>query len=48
VMDKDLKAKEAKGENVKKQRRRWKETKAAMVHEPGAALPALDAMFTKE
>jgi hypothetical protein len=48
VMDKNLKAKEAKGEYVKKQRRRWKETKAAMVHEPGAALPALDAMFTKE
>jgi hypothetical protein len=48
VMDKSLKAREAKGENVKKQRRRWKETKAAMVHEPGAALPALDAMFSKQ
>jgi len=33
---------------VKKQRRRWKETKAATVHEPGAALPALDEMITKQ
>jgi hypothetical protein len=48
VIDKSLKAKEAKGENVKKQRRRWKETKAVTVHEPGAVLPALDEMFTKQ
>jgi hypothetical protein len=33
VDDKQLKAKEAKGEDVKKLRRRWKEAKAAAVHE---------------
>jgi hypothetical protein len=32
--DKQLKAKEAKGEKVKKLRRRWKEAKAAAMHEP--------------
>jgi hypothetical protein len=36
VIDKKLKAREAKGENVKKLRRRWKEAKAAAVHEPGS------------
>jgi hypothetical protein len=36
VIDKKLKAREAKGEDVKKQRRRWKEAKAAAVHEPGS------------
>ncbi len=33
--DKKLKTREAKGEDVKKLRRRWKEAKAAAVHEPG-------------
>ncbi len=33
--DKKIRAREAKGENVKKLRRRWKEAKAAAVHEPG-------------
>ncbi len=33
--DKKLMAREAKGEDVKKLRRRWKEAKAAAVHEPG-------------
>jgi hypothetical protein len=37
VIDKKLKARESKGENVKKLRRRWKEAKAAAVHEPGSA-----------
>jgi hypothetical protein len=31
--DKQLKAREAKGEDVKRLRRRWKEEKAAAVHE---------------
>jgi hypothetical protein len=48
VIDERLKAKESKGENVKKQRRIWKETKAAAVHEPVAALPSLETMFTRE
>jgi hypothetical protein len=33
-LDRELKAREAKGEDVKKLRRRWKEAKAAAVHEP--------------
>jgi hypothetical protein len=37
VIDKKLKARESKGENVKKLRRRWKEAKAAAVHEPESA-----------
>ncbi len=37
VIDKKLKAREANGEDVKKLRRRWKEAKAAAVHEPGSA-----------
>ena len=40
--DKQLKAKEATGEDVKKLRRRWKEAKAAAVHE------ALDAEKNRE
>jgi len=47
MIDKKLKAKEAKGENVKKLRRRWKETKAAAVHEPEAARQALEALFSE-
>lgn len=38
AVDKQLKAREAKGEDVKKLRRRWKEAKAAAVHEPGSVL----------
>ena len=34
MLDRELKAREAKGEDVKKLRRRWKEAKAAAVHEP--------------
>jgi hypothetical protein len=37
VIDKKLKAREAKGEDVKRQRRSWKEAKAAAVHEPGSS-----------
>ena len=37
VIDRKLKAREAKGEDVKKLRRRWKEARAAAVHEPGSA-----------
>jgi hypothetical protein len=47
VIDRKLKAKEARGENVKKLRRIWKETKAAAVHDPGAARQDLDALFTE-
>ena len=36
-IDKKIKAREAKGEDVKKLRRRWKEAKAAAVHDPGSA-----------
>jgi len=38
AIDKKLKEREAKGEDVKKLRRRWKEAKAAAVHEPGSLL----------
>lgn len=38
VIDKKLKAREAKGDDVKKLRRRWKEARAAVVHEPGSAM----------
>ncbi len=37
VIDKKLKAREAKGEKVKKLRRRWKEAKAAAMHDPGSS-----------
>ena len=37
ILDKKLKAREATGENVKKLRRRWKEAKAAAVHDPRSA-----------
>ena len=45
AIDKNLKAKEAKGENVKKLRRRWKEAKAAAVHEPGAIKQVFQELF---
>jgi hypothetical protein len=44
IIDKKLKAKEAMGENVKKLRRRWKEAKAAAVHEPESGLRLLDEL----
>ena len=34
-LDRELKVREAKGEDVRKLRRRWKEARAASVHEPG-------------
>ncbi len=46
AIDKKLIAKEAKGEDVKKQRRRWKEAKAAAVHEPGAVMQMFGELFT--
>ncbi len=45
AIDKKLIAKEAKGENVKKLRRRWKEAKAAAVHEPGAMKRMFGELF---
>jgi hypothetical protein len=36
MLDRDLKTKEARGENVKKLRRRWKEARAAATHDPGS------------
>jgi hypothetical protein len=44
-IDRKLKAQEAKGEDVKMLRRRWKDAKAAAVHEPGSSatmVPHLD------
>ena len=43
-LDKELKAREARGENVKKLRRRWKEAKAAAVHEPSTAWTLIDEL----
>ena len=37
AIERTLKAREAKGEDVKKARRRWQEAKAAAVHDPGSA-----------
>jgi len=37
TIDRKLKASEAKGENVKTLRRKWKEARAAAVHDPGSA-----------
>jgi len=37
ILDKKLKTREARGEDVKKLRRRWKEARAAAVHDPGSA-----------
>jgi hypothetical protein len=42
AIDRKLKAKEAKGEDVKKLRRRWKEAKAGAVHDPGSARMMVD------
>jgi hypothetical protein len=38
VLDRKLKVREAKGEKVKKLRRRWKEAKAAAMHDPATAM----------
>jgi hypothetical protein len=38
AIDRKLKDREANGEDVKKLRRRWKEARAAALHEPGSAL----------
>lgn len=35
IIDNELRAREARGEDVKKLRRRWREAKAAAMHEPG-------------
>jgi hypothetical protein len=43
-IDKKLKAHERTGEDVKKLRRRWKEAKAAAVHDPGSAAMLIDAV----
>ncbi len=45
VIDKKLKARERKGEDVKKLRRRWKEARAAAVHDPGSAAALIDAVM---
>jgi hypothetical protein len=42
LVDRELKAREAKGEDVKKLRRRWKEAKAAAVHDPGSAVKMIN------
>lgn len=42
-VDRELKAREARGEDVKKLRRRWKEAKAAAAHEPASAALILDS-----
>ncbi len=44
TIDKKLKAREEKGEDVKKLRRRWKEAKATAEHEPGAADKMIDEL----
>jgi hypothetical protein len=44
AIDRKLKVREAKGEDVKKLRRRWKEAKAAAVHEPGSAKLLMEAV----
>jgi hypothetical protein len=38
IIDKKLKAREARGEDVKKLRRKWRESRAAAMHDPGSAL----------
>jgi hypothetical protein len=45
AIDKKLKAREAKGGDVKKLRRRWKEAKAAAIHDPGSADGMIDEVL---
>lgn len=44
IIDKKLKTREARGEDVKKLRRRWKEARAAAMHEPGSTLRLFDEL----
>ena len=44
AIDTKLKSKEARGEDVKKLRRRWKEARAAAVHDPGSAKEMIDLL----
>jgi len=44
VINKKLKAREAKGEDVKKLRRRWREAKAVAAHEPESAGALMEAV----
>jgi hypothetical protein len=46
VIDKQLKVREARGENVKKLRRRWKEAKAAAMHEPESSKAMISEIFS--
>ncbi len=46
AIEKKLEAREEKGENVKKLRRRWKEAKAAAEHDPGSAKKMIDEFST--
>lgn len=45
-IDRRIKAREARGEKVKKLRRRWKEAKAAAAHDPKTAGPLIEEVFT--
>jgi hypothetical protein len=47
IIDKKLKAREAKGEDVKKLRRRWKEARAAAAHEPGSSARMIEELGMK-
>jgi hypothetical protein len=47
VTDRELKARASKGEDVKKLRRRWKDAKAAVVHEPGSAMILFKDIFNR-
>ncbi|HXY61898.1 MAG TPA: hypothetical protein VEJ22_03085, partial [Nitrospirota bacterium] len=44
IIDRLLKKKESRGEDVKKLRRRWKEAESVAVHEPGSAGRLLDEL----
>jgi hypothetical protein len=44
AINKKLEAREVKGENVKMVRRKWKEARAAAVHDPGSAVKVLDEL----
>jgi len=45
ALDKKLKAREMKGEDVRKLRRRWKEAKATALHEPESAEKAIEDLM---
>ncbi|HZW37166.1 MAG TPA: hypothetical protein VFF01_09500, partial [Candidatus Deferrimicrobiaceae bacterium] len=44
AIDRKLKAREAKGEDTKKLRKRWKEARAVAVHEPGSAVKMIEEL----